>query len=102
MPKSDENDLKAFLNKCFKGDQKSLFIQVREIRKSLLDLKIKEEGKVYDRNLKSGEGAIEKKYYTPKAEVPYASTIPKKNRTMQKTNKTEGKKTFFRLAFPFK
>ena len=38
-------DLKAFFKACYKGEKRSIFILIREIRKNLLDLKIKDEGK---------------------------------------------------------
>lgn len=45
MPTSAEDILKTYMKNCFKGDRKKLFIKIRQIRKILLDLKIKEEGK---------------------------------------------------------
>ena len=45
IPETTEKTLKEYFKNCFKGDNKKVFILVREIRKNLLDLKIKNESK---------------------------------------------------------
>ncbi len=40
-----DKTLKEFFKDCFKGENRKIFILVRKLRKNLLDLKIKDEGK---------------------------------------------------------
>ncbi|MHA1729514.1 MAG: hypothetical protein ACTSWY_12380 [Promethearchaeota archaeon] len=43
MASSAEEKLKKLMKKCFKNDPKKVFILIREIRKKILEIKIKEE-----------------------------------------------------------
>jgi len=52
MPQSADKELKAFFKTCYKSDKKSIFILVREIRKNLLELKIKDEGKTGNKTIR--------------------------------------------------